>query len=98
KLGIHRYSSEARDSNKRHMPLDWLRQSGTLDLKEMRMFAPYLTNLGNAYHFISSGVSHPNEHRAHQEVVLDFRYTPSRVVFSRSVDPRSLLMAQESTR
>ena len=98
KLGIYRYSSEARDSNKRHMPIDWLRRTGILDLKEMRLFAPYLTNFGNAYHFISSGVSHPNGYRAHQEVVLDFRFTPSRVVFSRSIDSRSLLMAEEISR
>ncbi len=97
-LGIYRYSSEARISGKQYMAIDWLRRSGTLDLKEMRLFAPYFTNVGNAFHFMSTGISHPNKHHAHREIILDFRYKPSRVVFARAVDSRSLLTSEVAAR
>ncbi|MEC8473644.1 MAG: hypothetical protein VXZ38_03240 [Planctomycetota bacterium] len=92
-LGIDARANRNNTAENRLTPVDWLRRSGTLDLEEMRIFAPYLTNLGTAFHFISSGYGYPNAHASRQEVVLDYRFSPSRVSYSSVQDNRDLFSA-----
>ena len=91
KLGIHSESGDSALSEKRYLDIDWLRSSGVLSLKEMRVFAPYLTNLGTAFRFVSTGMSYPNGQSSHQQVVLDYRYPFGRVMDSRVGNLREML-------
>ena len=89
-LGIDARANRSNTAEDRLTPVDWLRRSGTLDLEEMRIFAPYLTNLGTAFRFVSSGYGYPNAHGSRQEVVLDYRFSPSRVSYSSVREHRDL--------
>ena len=95
-LGIDARANRSNTAEDRLTPVDWLRRSGTLDLEEMRVFAPYLTNLGTAFRFVSSGYGYPNDHASRQEVVLDYRFNPSRVSYSSVREHRDLF--SESSR
>jgi type II secretory pathway component PulK len=94
KLGINARSSKSGTVRKRFSSIDWLRSSGGLSLEEMRILAPYVTNLGTAFRFISSGISHPTGATAHQEVTLDFRYPEGRISNTRIRELREMLTAR----
>ena len=81
-MGIDADSNNAIARSKQFLQIDWLRSAGVMNLKQMRVFAPYITNLGTAFRFISTGISQPSNQSSHQEVVLDFRYHSGNVAFS----------------
>ncbi len=91
KLRLQSSSRSSVSSSDNRQGIDWLRSSGALDLVEMRTYAPYLTDRGTAFRFISSGTSFPSGITSHQEVVLDFRHVPSRVAYMRVFNVRELL-------
>ena len=79
-LGIDARANRSNTAEDRLTPVDWLRRSGTLDPRKCE-FLPYLTNLGTAFRFVSSGYGYPNAHAwAGGRPRLSFH--PSRVSYS----------------